>query len=150
MLTTFESSVKGYRTFVDLPNGERIPVRFEIVQYQTTEGPSLFHTGDKRVVEALKKHPRFNDVFFLKFEPREEEVEVKPIVPLTKPEEVKFEDMVNPDKEVVHDSSVTTAALARAYIQQHYGQPVPTDCKTNAQIKEFAARTYNLLFDVWP
>lgn len=145
-LTTFESKVKGYRTFVVLPNGARIPVRFETVQYQTTEGPSYFHTSDKKVIDALKKHPRFNDVFVLKYEPLEQET---PVAPLSPTQEIKYEDMVNPNKEIILNQSVTTAALAKAFIQQRFGTPVPTDCKTNAQIKEYAARTHNLIFDAW-
>lgn len=146
-LYTFESIIKGYITFVDLPNGERKPVKFETVQYQVTEGPSLFHTADKRVVEALKKHPRFNNTFFLKSEPDEEPAKEdnKPIVP----QEVDYKDMLDPEKEIILNQSVTTAALARAFIQQQFGQPVPTDCKTNAQIKEYAARNLNLIFEQW-
>lgn len=148
-LTTFESKVKGYRTFVALPSGERVPVRFETVQYQTTEGPSLFHTADKRVVEALKKHPRFNDVFVLKYEPKEKDEPIGTHPTVEPMQDVRYEDLVQPEKEVIHNQSVTTAALARAFIQQRFGTPVPSECKTNAQIKEYAARTHNLIFDLW-
>lgn len=148
-LTTFESTVKGYRTFVDLPNGERVHVRFETVQYQTTEGPSLFHTADKKVIEALKKHPRYNDVFVLKYEPEEQPESIEPTPNPTPAQETRYEDMVDPNKSVIHNNTVTSAALARAFIQQSFGVPVPGDCKTNAQIKEYAARTHNIIFETW-
>ncbi len=148
-LTTFESRVKGYHTFVSLPNGSRVSVRFETVQYQTTEGPSLFHTADEKVIEALKKHPRYNDVFVLKCEPSESAVPAEESKNIKGSQEIKYQELVNPDKEIILNHSVTTAALARAFVQQQFGEPIPGDCKTNAQIKEYAARTHNLIFEAW-
>ena len=147
MMTVFSSDVKGYRTTIELENGQRIAVRFETVQYYNSDGPALFHTADKRVVEALKKHPRYGETFRIISEPKE-----VPVVEAPKPADNSTPDylaMCNPDKEIVHNNSVTSAPLAKAYIQQTLGVTVPADRKTVAEIKEYAARTHNIVFEGW-
>lgn len=146
-MTVFESITPGYCTNVKLENGRLVFVRFETVQYHTSDGPSLFHTNDKRVVEALKKHPRYGETFRIISEPKE-----VPVVEAPKPADNSTPDylaMCNPDKEIVHNNSVTSAPLAKAYIQQTLGVTVPADRKTVAEIKEYAARTHNIVFDAW-
>ena len=147
-MTVFESKIKGYRTTIELSNGVRIPVRFETVQYHTSDGPSLFHTNDKRVVEALKKHPRFGETFHIISESSEEIA--SPVAPVeVKDSEVDYVALCDGSKDIVRNTSVTSAALAKAYIQQTLGVTVPADRKTVAEIKEYAARTHNIVFEGW-
>ena len=147
-MTVFESITPGYCTNVKLENGRLVFVRFETVQYHTSDGPSLFHTNDKRVVEALKKHPRFGETFHIISESSEEVA--SPVAPVeVKGCEVDYVALCDGSKDIVRNTSVTSAALAKAYIQQTLGVTVPADRKTVAEIKEYAARTHNIVFEGW-
>lgn len=62
-------SKKRYYTSVILPDGREIPIRFEpVLHNQQDTGSSMYMTGNSQIIAALKKHPYFEERFFLKSE----------------------------------------------------------------------------------
>ena len=98
------------------------------------------NSGCADMVKALKAHPDYNVVFFLKDEPKKEyEVVV---------EKVKtIEDELKDPATAVYDETVTTKGMAVAYIQGNYDDVFTAT--TVEEMKREAARKWNVIFKNW-
>jgi hypothetical protein len=92
------------------------------------------------MVNALKKHPDFNVVFFLEDEPKIIEV-------AEEPKAKTIEDELGDAENAIIVESVTTKGMAIAYIQGMYGESFTAT--TVEDMKREAAQKWNTLFPKW-
>lgn len=119
-------------------NGKSHRVSFMPSVLFGVKGESLYSTADDAMVQALKNHKYYGVYFFLKSED----------APVLIKEETKTieDELLNPAT-VVYDESVTTKAMAVAYIQGMYGESF--ESTTVEEMKREAARRWNVVFSNW-
>jgi len=151
MLAKFKSFIAGYCTFIYRKNGERVTCKFMPVQNQQSIGDYFFYTADKEVVDALKKHPRYNDVFIL-----EQDIqEVEPVVlnsminPVEDTNNISYEDLCTDKENIIKDDTVKNKGMATAYLQSKFNTVFSSDAKTVHEMKVDAAKRFNLVFSSW-
>ena len=140
MLTTFTTRCPiNLEIFVNV-NGKYRSAKFTFPVIYGNKGMSTFSTDSADMVKALKAHPDFNVVFFLKDEPKKEyEVVV---------EKAKtIEDELKDPATAVYDETVTTKGMAVAYIQGNYDDVFTAT--TVEEMKREAARKWNVIFKNW-
>jgi hypothetical protein len=140
MLTTFTTHCPlNLEIFVNV-NGKFRSAKFTFPVIYGNKGVSTFSTDSVDMVNALKKHPDFNVVFFLKDEPKIIEV-VEEFKPKT------IEDELGNAENAIIVESVTTKGMAIAYIQGMYGESFTAT--TVEDMKREAAQKWNTLFTKW-
>lgn len=141
MLTTFTTKCPlNLEVFVNI-NGKFRSAKFVFPVIYGNKGVSTFSTDNKEMIEALKSHPDFNVVFFIKEEPIGDSAEVV----IAKSNTIE-DELLNPAT-AVYDESVTTKAMAVAYIQGMYGESF--ESTTVEEMKREAARRWNVVFSNW-
>lgn len=119
-------------------NGKRQRVSFMPSVLFGVKGESLYSTADDAVAEALKKHKYYGVYFYLKSED----------APVSNVETTKaIEDEVRDPETAVYEESVTTKAMAIAYIQGMYGESFTSTSVED--MKREAARKWNVIFKNW-
>ena len=140
MLTTFTTHCPlNLEIFVNV-NGKFRSAKFTFPVIYGNKGVSTFSTDSIDMVNALKKHPDFNVVFFLKDEPKTIDVAVE-----SKPKTIE-DELLDPAT-AVYDETVTTKGMAVAYIQGNYDDVFTTT--TVEEMKREAARKWNVIFTNW-
>lgn len=102
---------------------------------------STYSTSDKDIIEALKRHPDFNVIFFVKTE----DADAPKVVETTKPKTI--EDELRDPETAVYDETVTTKTMAVAYIQGMFDENFTST--TVEDMKREAARKWNVIFKNW-
>lgn len=142
MLTTFTTHCPlNLEIFVNV-NGKFRSAKFTFPVIYGNKGVSTFSTDSVDMVNALKNHPDFNVVFFLKEEPNPMVAEV---VEEVKPKTIE-DDLTDPENAIIVES-VTTKGMAVAYIQGMYGESFTAT--TVEDMKREAAKKWNTLFPKW-
>lgn len=140
MLTTFTTHCPiNLEIFVNV-NGKFRSAKFTFPVIYGNKGVSTFSTDSVDMVNALKKHPDFNVVFFLKDEPKTIDVAVE-----FKPKTIE-DELLDPAT-AVYDETVTTKGMAVAYIQGNYDDVFTAT--TVEEMKREAARKWNVYFKNW-
>jgi hypothetical protein len=140
MLTTFTTHCPlNLEIFVNV-NGKFRSAKFTFPVIYGNKGVSTFSTDSVDMVNALKKHPDFNVVFFLKDEPKIIEV-------AEEPKAKTIEDELGDAENAIIVESVTTKGMAIAYIQGMYGESFTAT--TVEDMKREAAQKWNTLFPKW-
>lgn len=140
MLTIFTTHCPlNLEIFVNV-NGKFRSAKFTFPVIYGNKGVSTFSTDSVDMVNALKKHPDFNVVFFLKDEPKTIEVAEE-----SKPKTI--EDELRDPETAVYDETVTTKGMAVAYIQGNYDDVFTAT--TVEEMKREAARKWNVIFKNW-
>lgn len=140
MLTTFTTHCPlNLEIFVNV-NGKFRSAKFTFPVIYGNKGVSTFSTDSVDMVNALKKHPDFNVVFFLKDEPKIIEVAEE-----SKPKTI--EDELGDAENTIIDETVTTKGMAIAYIQGMYGESFTAT--TVEDMKREAAQKWNVIFKNW-
>ncbi len=137
MLTTFTTHCPlNLEIFVNV-NGKFRSAKFTFPVIYGNKGVSTFSTDSVDMVNALKKHPDFNVVFFLKDEPKTIDVAEE-----SKPKTI--EDELSDASTAIYDETVTTRRMAIAYIQGKYNEVFSST--TTEEMKREAARRWNVVF----
>lgn len=106
------------------------------------KGVSTFSTNDTALVEALKAHPEYGSLFYIK---EGDEGAEKGAIDT---EVIKtIEDELLDPATAVYDETVTTKGMAVAYIQGNYDGVFTTT--TVEDMKREAARKWNVIFKNW-
>lgn len=105
------------------------------------KGESLYSTADDAMVQALKNHKYYGVYFFLKSEDSSttNTEAVEPAKPIE-------DDLTDPENAIIVES-VTTKAMAIAYIQGMYGESFTAT--SVEEMKREAAKKWNTLFPKW-
>lgn len=104
---------------------------------------STFTTSDSATVEALKNHPYFGSIIFIK-----KEIEPASVAPKSAGK-LSPEDCLRDKATAIHDDTVTGKKMAIAYIQGMFNEPLPENLNSVEDFKIHVARTYNVIFDKW-
>lgn len=140
MLTTFTTHCPlNLEIFVNV-NGKFRSAKFTFPVIYGNKGVSTFSTDSVDMVNALKNHPDFNVVFFLKEEPKTIEVTEE-----SKPKTIE-DELAVPENAIIVES-VTTKGMAVAYIQGMYGESFTAT--SVEEMKREAAKRWNTLFPKW-
>lgn len=123
-------------------NGRTRWVSFTFPVLYGNKGVSTFSTNDMALVEALKAHPEYGSLFYIK--EGDEGAETESIVT----EVIKtIEDELKDPATAVYDETVTTKGMAVAYIQGNYDDVFTAT--TVEDMKREAARKWNVIFKNW-
>lgn len=104
-------------------------------------GESTFATRDKDLADAIKAHHYFGTYIFVKREIDEDSKVVEEVKTKT------IEDDLIDAKNAIIVESVTTKAMAIAYIQGMYGESFTAT--SVEEMKREAAKRWNTLFPKW-
>lgn len=121
-------------------NGVLRKVKFVSSAIYGTKCESLF-SADTELAEVMKKHPLFGVYFWVKEEPKA----IIEIAEVSKPKSAE-DELTNPNEATIVES-VTTKAMAIAYIQGMYGESFTTT--SVEEMKREAAKRWNTLFPKW-
>lgn len=105
-------------------------------------GEATFATCDENVIKALREHPYFNYIFFVKEEIKGSD---KPSATAKK----SAEDYLQNKDTAIVDSTVTTKKMAAAFIQGQFNEFFSPESTTVEEMKIEAARRWNVLFEKW-
>lgn len=142
MLTTFTTNCPlNLEIFVNV-KGKFRSAKFTFPVIYGNKGVSTFSTDNADMVEALKKHPDYNVVFFLK---EEAKAKNEAVAEEAKPKTIE-DEVADPDNVIIVES-VTTKGMAVAYIQGMYGESFTAT--TVEDMKREAAKKWNTLFPKW-
>jgi hypothetical protein len=121
-------------------NGVIRKVKFVSSAIYGTKCESLF-SADEELAEAMMKHPLFGVYYYVKEMP-------KSVVEASKEEKPKtIEEELNDSASAIIVESVTTKAMAIAYIQGMYGESFTAT--SVEEMKREAAKKWNTLFPKW-
>lgn len=142
MITIFTTRDSSNYTFNVLVGGRNRTINFIPPILYGHASEATFSTGDAALVEALKKHPYFGSVFFIK-----EVIESS----ATKPSQAAatIEDELKDPSSAIHCETVTTKAMAITYIQGMFEESFSAPNMTVEEMKREAARRWNVIFDKW-
>lgn len=123
-------------------NGRTRWVSFTFPVLYGNKGVSTFSTNDTALVEALKTHPEYGSLFYIKEgdEGAEKEAIVTEVIKT-------IEDELRDPATAVYDETVTTKGMAVAYIQGNYDDVFTAT--TVEEMKREAARKWNVIFKNW-
>lgn len=125
--------------YVITENGCGETVRFEPPVLFGNVGKSTYATCDEKIARAIKQHPYFGSIIFLKSEESDSE---KPAQQSEEPTDYKA--MCNPDTPIEVVEEVTSVATAIHWLQSKHSA-VWTSRKVDS-IKAEAAAKYNTIF----
>lgn len=121
-------------------NGVIRKVKFVSSAIYGTKCESLF-SADEELAEAMMKHPLFGVYYYVKEMP-------KSMVEASKEEKPKtIEEELKDSASAIIVESVTTKAMAIAYIQGMYGESFTAT--SVEEMKREAAKKWNTLFPKW-
>ena len=141
-MTTFTTGDARNLTLSIKVNGRTRWVSFTFPVIYGNKGISTFSTSDKTLIEAMKRHPEYGTLFYIK-----ESIE-EPSTMGTNAEVTKtIEDELRDPETAVYDETVTTKGMAVAYIQGNYDDVFTTT--TVEEMKREAARKWNVIFKNW-
>lgn len=121
-------------------NGVLRKVKFVSSAIYGTKCESLF-SADAELAEAMKKHPLYGVYFWVKEEPKA----VAEVAAVAKPKTIE-EELSDIENAIIVES-VTTKAMAIAYIQGMYGESFTAT--SVEEMKREAAKRWNTLFPKW-
>jgi hypothetical protein len=123
-------------------NGRTRWVSFTFPVLYGNKGVSTFSTNEMVLVEALKAHPEYGSLFYIKEgdEGAEKEAIVTEVIKT-------IEDELKDPATAVYDETVTTKGMAVAYIQGNYDDVFTAT--TVDEMKREAARKWNVIFKNW-
>ena len=134
-----------YSTMVKV-NGRNIYVKFESSPVFGKMTDSTFSTSDEEVAEALKKHPRYKDVFVLK-KGTATANSGNANADTENDDKVDLTALLSDKDNAVNAEAVTSANTAKAWLQAEQGKTF--DATKALDIKKEAAGKYNTLFPNW-
>lgn len=142
-MTTFTTGDARNLTLSLKVNGRTRWISFTFPVIYGNKGVSTFSTSDKALVEALKAHPEYGSLFYIKEATEEEKTIDARIAEAPK----TIEDDLKDPSTAVYDDTVTTKGMAVAYIQGNY-DGVFTSSSVE-EMKREAARKWNVVFTKW-
>ena len=125
--------------YVITSDGRGETVRFEPPVLFGNVGKSTYATCDDKIAQAIKQHPYFGSIVFLKSEESDSEKPAK-----QNDEPINYEAMCNSDKPIVVVEEVTSVATATHWLQSNHSA-VWSSRKVES-IKAEAAAKYNTIF----
>lgn len=141
-MTTFTTGDARNLTLSIKVNGRTRWVSFTFPVIYGNKGISTFSTSDKALIEALKRHPEYGTLFYIK-ESIEESSTMGTNAEVTK----TIEDELLDPATAVYNETVTTKGMAVAYIQGMYGESFTAT--TVEDMKREAAQKWNVIFPKW-
>lgn len=141
-MTTFTTGDARNLTLSIKVNGRTRWVSFTFPVIYGNKGVSTFSTSDKALIEALKRHPEYGTLFYIK-----ESIEESPIMGVNDESAKTIEDELRDPETAVYDETVTTKGMAVAYIQGNYDDVFTAT--TVEEMKREAARKWNVIFKNW-
>lgn len=141
MRTTFTTKDSSrIEICVTLSNKEGIPVKFVPPVLFGNVGKSTYTTCNDEIAAAVKSHPYFGSIIFLK----SEESEAEKVVQEQNTAPADYAAMCNQEKPIETVEDVTTVATAVHWLQSTHS--AVWSSKKIADIKTEAAAKYNTLF----
>lgn len=137
--TAFGASVP-----VILKNGKKRYIRFTGGS-RAARTRGFFSTNNEELQRALEADECFNVVYELEAEHNVSTEQSESTSEMKQPIEMYLIDV----NTAIHDSSVTSKKMARAFIQAEFGGVLPSDPVTVEEMKQYAAQNYNVVFDKW-
>lgn len=142
-MTTFTTGDARNLTLSIKVNGRTRWISFTFPVIYGNKGVSTFSTSDKALVEALKAHPEYGSLFYIKETTEEEKAIDARIAEVSK----TIEDELKDPETAVYDETVTSKGMAVAYIQGNYDDAFTAS--TVEDMKREAARKWNVIFKNW-